>query len=77
MEVCFKCGKPADFICPDCGTKACRSHMELRYRGPDRGFKSRFMCPVCWKKKRKVLNENMVNARTYKPKLYIYNSKKY
>ncbi|VAX21158.1 hypothetical protein MNBD_NITROSPINAE04-1562 [hydrothermal vent metagenome] len=73
METCFKCGGNADFICPDCGTKMCWSHSERRYRGADRGFKSRFMCPKCWKTKRKVLNENMVNAKTYKPKkTYIF-----
>jgi hypothetical protein len=30
------------------------------------------MCPVCWKKRQVVLNQNMVNARTYKPKKYFY-----
>ncbi|MBZ0156921.1 MAG: hypothetical protein K8I29_12025 [Alphaproteobacteria bacterium] len=72
MEVCYKCGKPADFICPDCGNKICRAHMEKRYAGPDRGFKSRFMCPSCWKKKQVKLNQDMINAREYKPKTYIY-----
>jgi len=72
MEKCFKCGKEADYICQECGTKACKAHMELRYAGPDRGFKSRHMCPSCWKKKRVVLNENMVNARGYRPKTYIW-----
>lgn len=73
MEVCHKCKRPADFICPDCGTKTCKQHMELRYIGPDRGFKSRYMCPVCWKIKRMVLNQNMVQARTYQPKVYLIN----
>lgn len=71
MEVCYRCGSKADFICPDCGSKVCRSHMELRYTGPDRGFKSRYMCPSCWKKKRVVLNENMINARNYRKKTYV------
>lgn len=72
MEVCYKCRGRADFICPYCSTKMCRAHAELRYRGPDRGFKSRYMCPTCWKKKQRVLNENMVNARKYTSKTYIY-----
>jgi len=71
MEQCNKCGQKADFICPDCGTKACKAHMELRYTGPDRGFKSRYMCSTCWKNKRVKLNQDMVNAHTYKPKQYI------
>jgi hypothetical protein len=71
MEKCFKCGGKADFICADCGAKACRAHMELRYTGPDRGFKSRYMCPACWKKKRVVLNQDMVNVDTEKPKVYV------
>jgi hypothetical protein len=45
--------------------------METRYAGPDRGFKSRYMCPVCWKIKRVVLNENMIRAQSYKPKIFI------
>jgi hypothetical protein len=72
MEVCYKCGRKADYICPDCSAKMCRSHMELRYAGPNRGFRSRYMCPKCWKTKHKVLNENMVNAHQYKPKVYSY-----
>lgn len=72
MEVCHKCRGRADYICPVCGTKTCRSHMELRYRGPDRGFRSRYMCPKCWKVKQVMLNQNMVNARTYKPKTYVF-----
>lgn len=72
MNLCEKCGKPADFICPQCDRKFCRTHMELRYVGPNRGFKSRFMCPACWKKKQVVLNQDMVNAKTYKPKKYFY-----
>ncbi len=68
MEVCHKCSRPADYICPDCGTKMCRTHAEKRYIGQDRGFRSRYMCPKCWKTKHKVLNENMMNARTFKPK---------
>ena len=71
MEACYKCGRPADFICPDCGSKVCGVHMETRYAGPDRGFKSRYMCPVCWKIKRVVLNENMIRAQSYKPKIFI------
>ena len=70
MEQCNKCGQKADFICPDCGTKVCKAHMELRYTGPDRGLKSRYMCPACWKNKRVKLNQDMVNAHTYKPKQY-------
>jgi hypothetical protein len=76
MEVCYKCGKQADYICPECGNKCCRSHMESRYSGPDRGFKSRLMCPVCWKKKRVVLNENMLDAKSYKPKVYVQGFRK-
>lgn len=72
MEVCYRCGRTADFICPDCGTKICTAHMELRYVGPDRGFKSRYMCPVCWKVKRKVLNERMIRAREYQPRRYTF-----
>ncbi len=72
MEVCYKCNGPADYICPDCGTKMCRSHAESRYMGRDRGLRSRYMCPKCWKKKHTVLNENMQSARTYKPKTYVY-----
>jgi hypothetical protein len=72
MEKCFKCGREAAYICPVCGTKACRSHMELRYSGPDRGFRSRYMCPRCWKKKQVVLNENMVDAKKYRAKTYIW-----
>lgn len=73
MEKCFKCGREAHYICPECGTKACRSHMELRYTGPDRGFRSRYMCPKCWKKKRVVLNQDMVDAKEYRPKTYVWN----
>jgi len=76
MEVCFKCRNQADFICPDCGTKVCIAHAELRYSGPHRGLKSRYMCPICWKMKRVVLNESMLNAREYKPKLYVFSSRK-
>jgi hypothetical protein len=47
--------------------------MELRYTGPNRGFKSRYMCPVCWKLKRVVLNENMLRARQYSKKIYVVN----
>ncbi len=72
MEACYKCGRPADFICPDCGSNICRVHMEPRYAGPDRGFKSRHMCPVCWEIKRVVLNENMIRAQSYKPKIFVH-----
>jgi len=72
MEVCYRCGGPADFICPDCGSKICKAHMESRYVGPDRGFKSRYMCPVCWQVKRKVLNEEMIRTKDYKSKLYVF-----
>ncbi len=70
MEVCYKCGKKADYICPECDTKTCRAHMELRYIGPDRGFKSRYMCPKCWKKKHRMLNQDMLDAKRYQPKFY-------
>jgi len=50
--------------------------MELRYVGPDRGFRSRYMCPVCWKVKRRVLNEQMIRADRYQRKLYIVGSGK-
>jgi hypothetical protein len=76
MEVCYKCGKPADYICPECSKKFCRSHMEQRYSGPDRGFRSRLMCPVCWKKKKVTLNENMIRTADYKPKTYVGGSGK-
>jgi hypothetical protein len=29
MEKCFKCGREAQYICPECGTKACRAQMEI------------------------------------------------
>jgi len=76
MESCYRCGRKADYICPQCGSKICRSHMELRYVGPDRGFRSRYMCPVCWKVKRRVLNEQMIRADRYQRKLYIVGSGK-
>jgi hypothetical protein len=47
--------------------------MESRYTGPDRGFKSRYMCPVCWKKKRVKLNQDMIQADRYAKKTYIIN----
>ncbi len=72
MEVCYKCGRKADYICPDCSTKMCRAHTEPRYAGPDRGFRSRHMCPKCWRTKHRVLNEEMVNAHQYKAKVYSY-----
>ena len=73
MEKCYRCGQKADFICPDCGSKVCQTHMEQRYSGPDRGFKSRHMCPVCWKVKRVMLNQNMVRTDQYVKKVYIIN----
>ncbi len=76
MEVCYKCGRAAEYICPDCGTKVCKAHMELRYAGPDRGFKSRYMCPVCWKFKKKMLNEQMIKAQEYLAKQYFFFSRK-
>ncbi len=76
MEVCYKCGRAAEYICPDCGTKACKAHMELRYAGPDRGFKSRYMCPVCWKVKKKMLNEQMIKAQEFLAKQYFFFSRK-
>ena len=76
MEVCYKCGRAAEYICPDCGTKVCKAHMELRYAGPDRGFKSRYMCPACWKVKRKVLNEQMIKAQEYLAKQYFFISRR-
>jgi len=75
METCYKCGRQADYICPDCHTKMCSSHAEKRYAGPNRGFRSRYMCPSCWKKKHKVLNENMVDAKNYQPKKYFFANK--
>jgi hypothetical protein len=71
MEKCYRCGRQADFICPDCGSKICNAHMETRYSGPDRGFKSRYMCPVCWKIKRVMLNQNMIKADRYSKKIYV------
>ncbi len=76
MEVCYKCGRAAEYICPDCGTKVCKAHMELRYAGPDRGFTSRYMCPACWKVKRKVLNEQMIKAQEYLAKQYFFISRR-
>jgi hypothetical protein len=35
-------------------------------------LRSRFMCPTCWKVKQVVLNQNMINARTHKPKPYVF-----
>lgn len=72
METCYKCGGKADYICPDCGKKMCKSHMEKRYVGPDRGFKSRFMCPSCWQKKQVKLNQDMIKTSEYVPKTYSY-----
>jgi hypothetical protein len=72
MEKCDKCGGQADYICPDCGKKYCKPHMEQRYAGPDRGFKSRHMCPSCWKKKQLKLSQDMVNVKQHKPKTYVY-----
>lgn len=74
MEACTRCGGRADYICPYCSRKFCRSHMELRYTGQNRGLRSRYMCPACWKKKQVVLNEHMVNARNYQSKKYFYGS---
>jgi hypothetical protein len=48
--------------------------METRYSGPDRGFKSRYMCPVCWKIKRVMLNQNMINPDRRTKKIYVVNS---
>jgi hypothetical protein len=76
MEVCHKCGRAAEYICPDCGTKTCTAHMELRYVGPDRGFRSRYMCPVCWKGKRTMLNEQMIKAQERLAKHYFFFSRK-
>lgn len=63
MDTCYKCGRDADFLCPDCGSKICKYHMEFRYTGLDRGLKSRFMCPVCWLVKRMVPDERMVRIK--------------
>lgn len=60
MEKCYKCDRKADYACPECGSKICKYHMEFIYTGLDRGFKSRFMCPVCWLVKRKVTEERMI-----------------
>jgi len=62
VDVCYKCTRQADFICPECGSKICKYHMEFRYTGPDRGFKSRFMCPVCWLVKRMVPDDRMIKV---------------
>lgn len=59
MDICYKCGRDADFICPECKSKICKYDMEFRYTGQDRGFKSRFMCPICWRVKRMVPDERM------------------
>jgi hypothetical protein len=76
MEVCHRCSDPAEFICPDCGSKTCAAHMELRYSGPDRGFKSRYMCPVCWKLKRVKLEQDMILAIEHKPKIFCFGQKR-
>lgn len=61
MEACYKCGLDADFICPDCGSRICKAHMESRYPGPHhKNFTSNYMCPVCWLVKRVMLEENMM-----------------
>lgn len=61
MEKCYKCNTDAEYICPDCGTKICRFHMETRYPGPHhKDFTSNLMCPVCWLVKRVMLEENML-----------------
>lgn len=76
MECCYQCGGEAVFICPDCGSKVCKGHMELRYTGPDRGFKSRYMCPVCWKVKRVMLEQDMIKAIEHKPKVFVFGGRK-
>lgn len=63
METCYKCTRDADYLCPECGTKICKYHMEFRYTGLDRGFRSRFMCPVCWLVKRVVPDDKMTRIR--------------
>ena len=63
MERCYKCSNDADYICPDCGTRVCKSHMETRYPGPHhKNFTSNYMCPVCWLVKRVMLDENMLRV---------------
>ena len=63
MEVCYKCGHDAEYLCLDCGTRICKSHMETRYPGPHhKNFTSNYMCPVCWLVKRVMLEENMLKV---------------
>lgn len=61
MEACYKCACDADYVCPDCGSRICKAHMEPRYPGPHhKNFTSNFMCPVCWLVRRVMLEENML-----------------
>lgn len=63
MEVCYKCGDAADFLCPDCGSRICAAHMETRYPGRHhKDFRSNLMCPVCWLVKKVMLEENMLRV---------------
>lgn len=66
MDKCYRCEREADFECPECGSRICRYHMEFIYTGLDRGFGSRFMCPVCWLVKRKVPDERMIKLQKAK-----------
>ena len=66
MDKCYKCEREADYACSECGSKICKLHMEFMYTGLDRGFKSRFMCPVCWLVKQRVPEERMIKLEKSK-----------
>jgi hypothetical protein len=34
------------------------------------------MCPVCWKLKRVMLNQNMITALQHKPKIFVFGGRK-
>lgn len=61
MKSCYKCGNYADYICPDCGSAVCKSHLAPRFVGPHhKELSCKNMCPVCWLVRRVVLEERMV-----------------
>ena len=66
MDKCYKCEREADYACPECKSNICKYHMEFIYTGLDRGFRSRFMCPVCWLVKRRVTEEKMIKLKKTK-----------
>lgn len=66
MDKCYRCEREADYACPECKSNICKYHMEFIYTGLDRGFRSRFMCPVCWLVKRRVTEEKMIKLKKTK-----------